>query len=110
MHLPTVLTTLLFTTTALASPYAWAEPQANVPSNNNNGRKPNRTHRHEKTPTFKEPCKCVDPIVPMNLLNENEKCMIKYAARMGCYMSSKGGCPSPPPSCGLGPLRGIPSL
>jgi hypothetical protein len=98
MHFPTVLTALLFTTATLASPYAWAEPQSSVPSSTAVGRRPNRTHRHEKTPTFKEPCKCAQPIVPMNLLDENEKCMMKYAAQMGCYMSSKGGCPSPQPA------------
>ncbi|USP75505.1 hypothetical protein yc1106_02779 [Curvularia clavata] len=110
MHLPTVLTALLFTTATLASPYAWAEPQSNVPSSASS-RKPNRTHhRHEKTPTFRQPCKCADPIVPMNLLDENEKCMMKYAAAMGCYLSSKGGCPSPAPACGLGPLPGSPMM
>ncbi|KAI4699083.1 hypothetical protein J4E81_004974 [Alternaria sp. BMP 2799] len=48
------------------------------------------------------------PVVPMNLLSTNEKCLMKHAAEMGCYMSSNGGCPSPAPACGLGPLPGIP--
>ena len=41
------------------------------------------------------------PIVPMNLLSANEKCLMKQAAAMGCYMSSKGGCPSPAPAVSM---------
>lgn len=37
----------------------------------------------------------------MNLLSANEKCLMKHAAEMGCYMSSKGGCPSPAPAVSM---------
>ncbi|OAL47625.1 hypothetical protein IQ07DRAFT_589813 [Pyrenochaeta sp. DS3sAY3a] len=96
-----------------ASPFAWAEPQASIapsPSglpSSNGSRKGNRTRKNphrEPTPTFKLQCDCVKPIVPMNLLSENEKCLMNHAAAMGCYLGSTGGCPSPAPACGLGVL------
>ncbi|KAF1835924.1 hypothetical protein BDW02DRAFT_483763, partial [Decorospora gaudefroyi] len=107
MYLSTLLATIFLIATALASPHAWAAPQAAtvVPT----PVKSNRTHRHhhhhkERTPTFKQPCNCQMPIIPVRILTENERCLMKHAAQMGCYMSSKGGCPSPAPACGLGPL------
>ncbi|KAI4650055.1 uncharacterized protein J4E78_008337 [Alternaria triticimaculans] len=111
MYISTLITTILFATAALATPYPWAAPQASIAPAHSGTRKHNRTHNHrhkEPTPTFKEPCKCAMPVVPMNLLTTNEKCLMKHAAEMGCYMSSNGGCPSPAPACGLGPLPGIP--
>jgi hypothetical protein len=71
------------------------------------------------------------PIVPKGLLDENERCMMQHAAKMGCYLGSKGGCASPAPAvsciplcgvweecvhrtdgpqCGLGPLPGSPLM
>lgn len=100
MHFPSLVTALLFTTAALATPYPWAQPQSGVLTSAKGSQKPNRTHKHhhhkEPTPILKQACKCNMPVIPNNLLNANEKCLMKYAAQMGCYMSSKGGCPSPP--------------
>ncbi|KAH3994316.1 hypothetical protein HBI56_161480 [Parastagonospora nodorum] len=105
---------IVFATVVAAKPWPWAAPAANlVPTAN---AQPNKTHRgnrtkhhhHEHTPTFKEPCNCPQPIVPMNLLSENEKCLMKHAAAIGCYIGSKGGCPSPAPACGLGVTKAIP--
>ncbi|KAF1912935.1 hypothetical protein BDU57DRAFT_458000 [Ampelomyces quisqualis] len=105
---------IVFATVVAANPHPWAAPQASlVPSASgkpNRPQKGNRTrhHHHEPTPTFKTPCKCAKPIIPMNLLNANEKCLMQHAAAMGCYIGSKGGCPSPAPACGLGVLDAIP--
>ncbi|KAH7385315.1 hypothetical protein DE146DRAFT_197543 [Phaeosphaeria sp. MPI-PUGE-AT-0046c] len=105
---------LVFATVVAATPHPWAAPQASlVPTASS---KPNRTHRgnrtshhhHERTPTFKQPCDCPKPIVPMDLLSANEKCLMNHANSMGCYIGSKGGCPSPAPACGLGILNAIP--
>ncbi|CAO2653596.1 Nn.00g030070.m01.CDS01 [Neocucurbitaria sp. VM-36] len=111
----TSLVALVFAVSISASPYPWAEPQASLvptvsdtPGGHHNGSgKGNRTHKNphkEPTPTFKLACDCARPIVPMNLLSENEKCLMNHAAAMGCYLGSKGGCPSPTPACGLGIL------
>ncbi|EDU48058.1 hypothetical protein PtrM4_121950 [Pyrenophora tritici-repentis] len=98
------LLTLVFATTALASPHVFA-PRANIVLSGSVGpRKHNHTRHKEHTPTLKEPCKCQLPIIPANLLSANEKCLMKHAAQMGCFMSTNGGCPSPAPACGLGPL------
>jgi hypothetical protein len=89
----------LFVSLALATPHPWAAPAAAssvVPTPVQRNR--THHHHHEKTPTFKEPCECAMPIVPMNLLSANEKCLMKHAAQMGCYLGSKGGCPSPAPA------------
>lgn len=101
MHISTLLATILFVTAAVATPYPWAAPQASLAPTPSGVRKHNRTHRNrhkEPTPTFKEGCECAMPVVPMNLLSANERCLMKQAAAMGCYLSSKGGCPSPAPA------------
>ncbi|KAG9195383.1 hypothetical protein G6011_00504 [Alternaria panax] len=111
MYISTILATIFFAAAVLATPYPWAAPQASIAPTPSGTRKHNRTHKNrhkESTPTFKEGCECTMPVVPINLLSANEKCLMKQAAAMGCYMSSKGGCPSPAPACGIGPLPGVP--
>ncbi|RMZ71859.1 hypothetical protein GMOD_00009206 [Pyrenophora seminiperda CCB06] len=105
MHITALLATLVFATTALASPHVFA-PRASVAPQASSGgsRKHNHTRHKEHTPTFKETCNCKLPVIPANLLNANERCLMKQAAQMGCFMSSNGGCPSPAPACGLGAL------
>lgn len=77
------LIAVLFAAAASANPFAWAAPQASLvptasgtPGRHGNGsRKGNRTHRNphkEPTPTFKLGCECPKPVVPVNLLSENE--------------------------------------
>lgn len=68
---------ILFAATALATPYPWAAPQASLvphPKHNATHPKGNRTHKphREPTPTFKQKCNCPKPIIPLNLLSENE--------------------------------------
>ncbi|CAA9960519.1 hypothetical protein P3342_006015 [Pyrenophora teres f. teres] len=107
MHFTTLLATFVLATTALASPHVFAPRATVVPSSNGKGggsRKHNHTRHKEHTPTFKETCNCQLPVIPANLLSANERCLMKQAAQMGCFMSSNGGCPSPAPACGLGPL------
>jgi hypothetical protein len=104
MYISSLITTILFATAALATPYPWAAPQGSIAPAPSGTRKHNRTHRNrhkEPTPTFKKGCECAMPVVPMNLLSANEKCLMKHAAQMGCYMSSKGGCPSPAPAVSM---------
>jgi hypothetical protein len=123
------LVAVVFATVVAANPFPWAAPQASiVPS----AKKPNRTqrgnrtshHHHEPTPVFKQPCNCPKPIVPINLLTANEvsaelssssptngksqRCLMEHAAALGCYIGSKGGCPSPAPACGLTARNAIP--
>ncbi|KAF2849650.1 hypothetical protein T440DRAFT_398669 [Plenodomus tracheiphilus IPT5] len=117
---PTTLTlTLLLansiTVTATPFPFAAASPQAiasasasAIPNKKGNHTHTHHHHHKEPTPTFRQPCKCQMPVVPVNLLSVGEKCPMEHAAAMGCWLGSKGGCPSPAPACGLGPLKGIP--
>ncbi|KAF1850606.1 uncharacterized protein K460DRAFT_18255 [Cucurbitaria berberidis CBS 394.84] len=108
----TFLVALILAVAVSATPYPWAQPQASLvpvhsgkPGKHHNAtKKGNRTRKNphkEPTPTFKLGCDCARPIVPMDLLNENEKCLMNHAAAMGCYLGSKGGCASPAPACGL---------
>ncbi|KAF1936229.1 hypothetical protein EJ02DRAFT_387755 [Clathrospora elynae] len=110
MHISTLLTTFVFTTFALAKSFPSAQPAARTVPTPAGGRSRNQTHHHhhERTPTFTTPCDCPKPIVPYDLLSANERCLMEQAAAMGCYLGSKGGCPSPAPACGLGPLPGLP--
>jgi hypothetical protein len=74
------LLAIVFATAVAAKPWPWAAPAASlVPSASgkaphNKTHRGNRTthHHHEQTPTFKMACDCQKPIVPMNLLSENE--------------------------------------
>ncbi|KAF2818851.1 hypothetical protein CC86DRAFT_151440 [Ophiobolus disseminans] len=108
------LIALVFAAVVTATPHPWAAPQASLvptPSRGRNRTHKNRTHKNphkEPTPTFQAPCECPKPIVPMNLLSENERCLMEHATAMGCYLKAKGGCPSPAPACGLGVLPAIP--
>jgi hypothetical protein len=69
---------IIFATVVAANPYPWAAPQASLAptpkSPHNKTHRGNETHHHhhEKTPTFKQPCNCQKPVVPVNLLSENE--------------------------------------
>jgi hypothetical protein len=69
---------VVFATVVAAKPWPWAAPAASiVPTANkphNRTQRGNRTshHHHEPTPTFKQACDCPQPIVPMNLLSQNE--------------------------------------
>jgi hypothetical protein len=68
---------VVFATVVAASPWPWAQPAATIkptPAKHNRTGSGNRTHHHhhEKTPTFKQPCECQKPVVPVNLLSENE--------------------------------------
>ena len=100
MHITALLATLVFATTALASPHVFAPRASVVPQGTNGGdsRKRNHTHHKEHTPTFKKKCNCQLPVIPANLLSANERCLMKQSAQMGCFMSSNGGCPSPAPA------------
>jgi hypothetical protein len=66
-----------------ATPYPWAAPRASLvpsPKKHNRTQRGNKTrihHHHEATPTFKQPCECAKPIVPVNLLNTNEVSRLK---------------------------------
>jgi hypothetical protein len=67
---------VVFAAVVAANPYPWAKPAASIaptPKQNRTSRG-NRTHHHhhEKTPTFKQPCECQKPVVPINLLTANE--------------------------------------
>ncbi|KAH7359787.1 hypothetical protein BKA66DRAFT_552505 [Pyrenochaeta sp. MPI-SDFR-AT-0127] len=89
-----------------ASPFAFAEPQASLvptPISADSNRTQKNVHK-EPTPVFKLPCDCAQPIIPMNLLSTQEKCLMKHAAAMGCYIKSNGACASPAPACGLSAL------
>ena len=98
MHITALLATLVFATTAFASPHEFAPRASVVPQATSGSRKHNHTHHKEHTPTFKEACNCQLPVIPANLLTANERCLMKQAAQMGCYVSSNGGCPSPAPA------------
>ncbi|KAL6704065.1 hypothetical protein ACN47E_008829 [Coniothyrium glycines] len=104
--------TILFTVAVSASPHAWAAPAASLAPTASSapGHKRNRTRHHHKepTPVFELPCNCQKPVVPVNLLSANEKCLMDHAANLACYISSKGGCPSPAPACGLSAKNIIP--
>jgi len=69
---------IVFATVVAAKPWPWAAPAAslgptaNAPPNKTHRGNRTKHHHHEHTPTFKEPCNCPQPIVPMNLLSENE--------------------------------------
>lgn len=77
------LIALVFVATVAASPWPWAQPQADLAPAATASGKPKRnathklnrtkTHHHkEPTPAFKEACDCPDPIVPVNILSDNE--------------------------------------
>ncbi|KAH8702699.1 hypothetical protein GQ44DRAFT_732791 [Phaeosphaeriaceae sp. PMI808] len=105
---------IVFTAVVAATPYPWAAPQGSLVTETKpkpNRTKVNRTRKNphkEPTPTFKLGCDCAKPIIPMNLLSANERCLMEHASAMGCYIGSKGGCPSPAPACGLGVLPVVP--
>ncbi|KAH9871165.1 hypothetical protein J1614_006741 [Plenodomus biglobosus] len=108
----TAFVAILLIAAVSANPFAWAAPQAGAVASASAApkRKGNRTHHHHKepTPTFRQTCQCQMPVIPANMLSANEKCLMEHAAAMGCYLGSKGGCASPAPACGLGPLKGVP--
>ncbi|KAF2023958.1 hypothetical protein EK21DRAFT_79741 [Setomelanomma holmii] len=106
---------IVFATVVAANPYPWAAPQASVlpaPSSTHNGtHKGNRTRKNphkEPIPTFTTGCECQKPVVPINLLDANERCLMEHAAAIGCFIGSGGSCPSPAPACGLGVLDATP--
>jgi hypothetical protein len=62
-----------------ATPHPWAAQASVVASH-----KGNKTHKHthhEPTPVFKEPCECLKPVIPENLLSAKEVSDIQATTR-----------------------------